>query len=226
MTKTVKEEARNWKCPLALISIAEGYVAGAPCAFCIEFIPSFEWPLDLRTPNLRLASKRRHATNASFGACNEEEDDMKSLVTISSASIALATALGLSAPRAFAGECPAGRSGVNMLAEHPTEPRGVTDTVIGSIDLGRELGVDGRDLRLRRLIVQPGGIVPFHSHEGRPAIIITLSGQILEYASNCRAPIMHRAGETVRETAAVSHYWVNRGKTVVELLSADVKGRD
>lgn len=151
---------------------------------------------------------------------------MKFLVTISSASIALAFGLGAPAPRAFAGECPAGRSGANALAHHPTEPKGVADMVIGSIDLGRELGVEGRDLRLRRLIIQPGGVVPFHSHDGRPAIIITLRGQILEYASNCRAPIMHHAGETVRETAAVSHYWVNRSKAVVELLSADVKGRD
>jgi quercetin dioxygenase-like cupin family protein len=164
--------------------------------------------------------------SASLGACDKEEDDMKSLAMVSSASIALAIALGLSTPLAFAGECPAGRAGVNALADHPTQPRGVADMVIGSIDLGRELGVDGRDLRLRRLIVQPGGIVPFHSHDGRPAIIITLRGRILEYASNCRAPILHRAGETVRETAEVSHYWVNRSKAVVELLSADVKGRD
>jgi quercetin dioxygenase-like cupin family protein len=86
--------------------------------------------------------------------------------------------------------------------------------------------VNGRDLRLRRLVIQPGGVVPFHSHNGRPAIIVTLKGEILEYASNCRAPIIHRAGEAVNETAEVAHYWVNRGKSVVELLSADVKGRE
>lgn len=127
---------------------------------------------------------------------------------------------------AFAGQCPAGQQGANDLAERLTMPKGVSDRVIGSIDLGSELGVNGRDLRLRRLVIQPGGVVPFHSHNGRPAIIITLKGKVLEYASNCRAPIVHRAGETVSETAEVSHYWVNRGRTVVELLSADVKGRE
>ncbi|CCJ07589.1 Cupin 2 conserved barrel domain protein [Methylocystis sp. SC2] len=132
----------------------------------------------------------------------------------------------MSAAPSQAGQCPSGQEGANALADHPTAPKGVSDKVIGSIDLGQELGVNGRDLRLRRLVIQPGGVVPFHSHNGRPAIIITLKGEILEYASNCRMPIVHRAGETVNETAEVTHYWVNRGKTVVELLSADVKGRE
>lgn len=145
--------------------------------------------------------------------------------------LASAAMIGVAAPSfavlpAFAGECPAGQWGSKESVDHPTAPKGVTDTVIGSIDLGTELGVDGRDLRLRRLVIQPGGVVPFHSHNGRPAIIITLKGEILEYASNCRVPIVHRAGETINETAEVSHYWVNRGKHVVELLSADVKGRE
>ncbi|WP_159731495.1 cupin domain-containing protein [Methylosinus sp. Ce-a6] len=151
---------------------------------------------------------------------------MNLLATTTSAAVALAIAFGCSTDFAFAGECPSGHAGVNELTNHPTQPRGVTDTVIGSIDLGHELGVDGRDLRLRRLVVQPGGIVPFHSHDGRPAIIITLRGQILEFATNCSTPILHRAGETVRETSKVSHYWINRSKAVVELLSADVKARD
>jgi quercetin dioxygenase-like cupin family protein len=96
--------------------------------------------------------------------------------------------------------------------------------MIGAASLS--VGVDGRDLRLRRLVIRPGGVVPFHSHEGRPAIIITLKGEVLEYASNCKVPIVHRPGETISETAEVSHYWVNRGKSTVELLSADVKQRD
>jgi quercetin dioxygenase-like cupin family protein len=137
-----------------------------------------------------------------------------------------AVALGAFSIPAYAGQCPGGREGNNSLAGHPTQPKGVTDTVIGSIDLGKELGVDGRDLRLRRLIVQPGGVVPFHSHNGRPAVIITVKGEILEYSSNCLAPIVHHAGESIAETKDVSHYWVNRGKTTVELLSADVKGRE
>ncbi|MGQ0587978.1 MAG: cupin domain-containing protein [Sphingosinicella sp.] len=138
-----------------------------------------------------------------------------------------AIALGFfAATPAFAGQCPADQVLANPLANHPTAPSNVTDDVIGSIDLGAEIGVANRDLRLRRLVVQPGGIVPFHSHEGRPALIITVSGEITEYRSSCAVPITHRAGEVSREAEGIGHYWINNGREPAVLLSADVKARD
>jgi len=134
---------------------------------------------------------------------------------------ALLAATSFSAP-AFAGECPAGQTAPNALPNHPTMPKGVTDTVIGSVDLGKEIGVADRQLRTRRLVVQPGGIVPFHSHADRPALIYTVSGQITEYRSSCAVPIVHRAGDIAREADGISHYWINHGKTPAVLLSSDV----
>ncbi len=134
-------------------------------------------------------------------------------------------AFGAATP-AFAGQCPAGQERANPLSGHPTAPANVTDDVIGSIDLGAEIGVDGRDLRLRRLVVQPGGIVPYHSHDGRPALIITVSGQVTEYRSTCGVGIVHRAGEVSREAGGIAHYWVNEGREPAVLLSADVKAQD
>jgi quercetin dioxygenase-like cupin family protein len=139
------------------------------------------------------------------------------------AAIALATT---AAVPAFAGQCPADQVRANPLVNHPTAPSMVTDDVVGSVDLQAELGVTGRDLRLRRLVVQPGGIVPFHSHAGRPALIITVSGDITEYRSTCAVPIDHPAGDVAREAEGISHYWVNNGNVPAVLLSADVKARD
>lgn len=127
---------------------------------------------------------------------------------------------------ALAGQCPAGQEAANPLANRLTAPKDVTDDVLGSIDLGKEIGVDGRDLRLRRLVVQPGGVVPFHSHAGRPALIITISGEITEYRTTCAVPITHKAGELSREADGLGHYWVNNGQVPAVLLSADVKARD
>ncbi|MBA4049256.1 MAG: hypothetical protein C0476_12025, partial [Sphingomonas sp.] len=98
--------------------------------------------------------------------------------------IATVAALGAATP-AMAGDCPAGKAGTNPLAGAATAPKGVTDDVVGSINLGTELKFDGHDLRTRRLVVQPGGIVPLHSHTGRPALILTASGTITEYRSSC-----------------------------------------
>ena len=146
------------------------------------------------------------------------------LSRLSAAMIALAAA-GFSTP-AFAGQCPPDQFRANGLDARPTQPSNVTDDVIGSIDLGPEIGVAGRDLRLRRLVVQPGGVVPFHSHDGRPALIITVSGEITEHRTSCAVPIVHRAGEVSREAEGIGHYWVNHGSEPAVLLSADVKAQD
>jgi quercetin dioxygenase-like cupin family protein len=138
--------------------------------------------------------------------------------------IALAAISG--ATPAMAGQCPAGQEVANPLTDRATEPKAVTDDVLGSIDLGKEIGVNGRDLRLRRLVVQPGGVVPFHSHAGRPALIITISGEITEHRTSCATPIVHRAGELSREADGIGHYWVNHSNAPAVLLSADVKAAE
>ena len=143
---------------------------------------------------------------------------------LATAVIAAAAAASVATP-ALAGQCPPGREMSNALADRATAPKDVTDDVLGSIDLGKEIGVQGRDLRLRKLVVQPGGVVPFHSHDGRPALIVTVSGEITEYRTSCAVPIVHKAGELSRETNEVGHYWVNNGTQPAVLLSADVKAQ-
>ena len=65
---------------------------------------------------------------------------------------------------AFAGECPAGAMKPNAREPVTFQPVGVTDTTLGSIDLGKEMvGVKDHELRFRKLTVAPGGIVPWHS---------------------------------------------------------------
>ena len=110
----------------------------------------------------------------------------------------------------------------NPLANAPTMPKGVTDTVIGAIDLGPEINVEGRQLRTRRLVVQPGGVVPVHSHTDRPALIVVVSGSITEHRSDRASPVEHRAGDISREADGISHYWINHGSEPAVLLSSDV----
>ena len=138
---------------------------------------------------------------------------------IKSAPIALLAALTFASP-ANAGQC--SKAGSMTLANAPTMPKGVTDTIIGAVDLANEIGVSGRMLRTRRLVIQPGGIVPLHSHKDRPALIYTVSGSITEYSSACGSPINHKAGDISREAEGLSHYWINHGKVPAVVLSSDV----
>ena len=134
--------------------------------------------------------------------------------------LAIAAAFAIASPAQAAGLCP--KPGAMTLSNAPTMPKGVTDTIIGSVDLANEIGVDGRMLRTRRLVIQPGGIVPVHSHKDRPALIYTVSGAITEYSSACAVPINHKAGDISREADGLSHYWINHGKVPAVVLSSDV----
>jgi quercetin dioxygenase-like cupin family protein len=129
---------------------------------------------------------------------------------------------GLAAP-AIAGECPADKIKADAVKPVTYGPKGVTDNVLAMIDLSKEkVAISGHTMRVRRLEVQPGGIVPWHSHAERPALIYVVAGEIVENASNCAVPILHKAGEVARETHATSHWWQNNGKTTVTLLSFDI----
>src|SRR3954469_16640598 len=101
-----------------------------------------------------------------------------------------------SAPAAFAGECPVNKMKLNARAMVAYKPVGVTDVTLGSINLERQpANIKDRELRFRKLTIEPGGIVPWHSHDDRPALIFVQQGEIVEYASNCADPILHKAGE-------------------------------
>ena len=128
---------------------------------------------------------------------------------------------------AFAGDCPANKVGTNVTAAGPTTPSRVTDNVIASIDL-MPLGTnfDGRKMRVRKLIVQPGGVVPWHSHSERPANIYVISGSITEYRSSCSVPIEHKAGDVTAEFGPFSHWWKNNTKRPAVLISADLLAPD
>ena len=131
---------------------------------------------------------------------------------------------GLALPMvASAGQCPAGMSGVNLRPQNDTPAKGVTDTVLTSIDVAAEpSAIEGRSFRMRRLVIQPGGVVPWHSHGERPAIIYVQQGTVTEYSSSCSAPIVHKAGEATPELHNTSHWWKNTGKTPAVLISADL----
>ena len=138
---------------------------------------------------------------------------------LATAAIAVVAAGSFTSP-AIAGQC--STAGASDLANAPTMPKGVTDDVLSSTNLGPEINVDGRQLRTRRLVVQPGGIVPLHSHKDRPALIYVISGSITEHSSACGAPIDHKAGDISREADGLSHYWENHSNVPAVLLSSDV----
>jgi len=126
---------------------------------------------------------------------------------------------------AFAGECPADKrvadgKGQQMVTH---AAKGVTDVVRASTDLANEpVALKGRVFRLRELNIEPGGIVPWHSHNERPAMIYIVTGEVAEYASSCAVPIVHKAGDVAPEKNGTSHWWQNHGTVPSKLISVDL----
>ncbi len=137
---------------------------------------------------------------------------------------AAVAAISILSTGAFANGCPAGNLVADGQGQKPgaTMPVGVTDTVLDSIDLSKQkVALKDHLFRIRRLVIQPGGVVPWHSHGDRPALIYIVQGEITEYASDCAVPILHKAGDWSRD-ADISHWWKNTGKETVVLISADI----
>jgi quercetin dioxygenase-like cupin family protein len=131
------------------------------------------------------------------------------------------TLIGVSS--ALAGGCPADKMKADVRQPATHAAKGVTDTVLAAIDLEKEPeNLKERQLRSRKLTIEPGGIVPWHSHDDRPAIIYVAEGEIVEYASNCADPIVHKAGDIRPETHGTSHWWQNLGNKTVILFVGDV----
>lgn len=137
----------------------------------------------------------------------------------------LACTVSFAAASAVAGECPADKQVPDGQGQKAvtTAAKDVTDMVRATTDLSKEpLALNGRLFRLRELNLKPGGIVPWHSHDNRPAMIYVVSGEVVEYASSCAVPIVHKKGAVAPEKNGTSHWWKNTGKTPAKLISVDL----
>jgi len=149
---------------------------------------------------------------------------MKTSILLTLAATAALCAASASAAGAPDAQCPADQMRAGARTTGETMPSKVTDTELNALALGGEInGLDNRRLRLRRLVIQPGGVVPWHSHTDRPALLMTVSGEVTEFRSSCAVGIVHKAGDVTAEKKGTSHWWKNTGKVPAVILAADIK---
>ena len=106
------------------------------------------------------------------------------------------------------------------------ETKGVTVTVLGSVDLAGEIeGMAGRQLRLRLVTIEPGGVFgPIHDHIGRPGIVYILQGTITDH----RNGIVRDYGPGLGwpEDRDTLHWLENRGTVPAVEISVDIVRHD
>ncbi len=135
------------------------------------------------------------------------------------AAAALGTALGVSLPASAAETAE-----INGLVG-PKAPVGMSIRDLGSIKLGPEFpqipDAANYVMRGRYVTVGAGGIVPIHSHKGRPAVTYVIQGEIVEHRSDESGPVVRRAGDCTIDNNGIAQWWQNKTGQPVTLFVVD-----
>jgi len=103
----------------------------------------------------------------------------------------------------------------------PTESKGITITPLSAVNLGPEIpGMQGRQLRLRMLTIEPGGVLALHSHKDRPGAAYVLKGTIMEHRGDVAKE--YGAGQTWAEDGNTLHWLENTGTSPAVLIVTDI----
>ena len=117
---------------------------------------------------------------------------------------------------------PAGE--VKQRAAFPSENKEIKEVKnLGAVALGRDFpALEGRNLRVRRITIAPGGVVAFHEHQQRPGFAYILEGEIVEHRDSGKTVVKHGRDSISFEKTGVNHWWENKGTTDVIALVADI----
>ncbi len=102
------------------------------------------------------------------------------------------------------------------------ETKGVTVELLSAIDLGNEIeGMAGRQLRMRRVTFEPGGVFgPLHDHVDRPGIVYILQGTITDFRDGVATE--YGPGVGWPEDRNTLHWLENRGTVPAVEISVDI----
>jgi quercetin dioxygenase-like cupin family protein len=104
----------------------------------------------------------------------------------------------------------------------PTVDVGRSEEVLRSLDLTGELeSAKGRPLRMRKLTLQPGGVLALHNHVDRPAVTYMLQGQ-MTYHQEGRPDVVVNPGDGFAEGRATTHWGENTGNVPAVWLGIDI----
>jgi len=110
----------------------------------------------------------------------------------------------------------------NSKQAGPTDRIGYKSTAKQAVDLGPEIaGMEGRQLRMRMITLQPGGHTPIHNHKNRPAVVYFLQGTDTVTFGDGSEKVFH-AGDTSFASKDTVHWHRNDGKEDLILVAIDV----
>ena len=104
----------------------------------------------------------------------------------------------------------------------PTENKGLSADRLRSLDLAGEIdSVKGRPLRMRKIMLLPGGVIGLHSHADQPTVSYFLQGEVTFHEEG-QPPRVVKAGESLAEGKATRHWAENRQGVAAVWIAVDL----
>jgi quercetin dioxygenase-like cupin family protein len=115
--------------------------------------------------------------------------------------------------------------GAGVVIGESLPPKGNSGVQIGEpvmLDLAPwAQDMKGRQLRIRKLDIAPGGIIGVHSHDDRPDVSYLAQGTLTELRAGGFSEV--RAGDTLHAAGkGVTHWVENRASVPAVLIVADI----
>jgi quercetin dioxygenase-like cupin family protein len=119
--------------------------------------------------------------------------------------------------------CPVGRTldGAQFDAFGPQH-----DVTAEDIALVPVASDPSKAVRLRRIVMAPGGVIAWHTHDAVQGMAMIVSGEATEIRNSCLDPIRYRAGDVAIEDAQTAHGWRNDGDVPAVIIVAHVAPRN
>ena len=108
-----------------------------------------------------------------------------------------------------------------VAQQAPTENKGMKVEALSGFALGKQSLDDlaQRQMRIRQITIEPGGVAGFHSHKDRPALSYITKGSLTEHRKG-DPDRTYKAGEVISESTDVDHWAENTSSEQVILISA------
>ena len=104
----------------------------------------------------------------------------------------------------------------------PKQTVGQSEQLLRTIDLTSELdSAKGRPLRMRKVTLQPGGVLGLHNHVDRPAVTYLLQGQVT-YHQDGKPDMVANPGDGFAEGRNTTHWAENTGKVPAVWIAVDI----
>lgn len=107
----------------------------------------------------------------------------------------------------------------------PTESFKDYNETIMQFDLGKEINLKGRVMRMHYSTMAPGGMILQHSHANRPTTEYVVEGNTAETKKDGTGKVVVEhlnANQNELSTVGITHWWKNESKGMVKLMAIDI----